>query len=240
MSEQQDIIVDSSIQAPRNSGREWMRGFLQILTQPAELNALRGANVWKIAAMALLMFGIVFSLTHYFEWSSAELRQQAQLRSTQKLPDTFSFTQTLAYSIVFQGMFSLVLTSISFFVIHRIFTKEPLRFLAFMGIVGYSFSIVCIGMVATTLLKLLMHNFLTDFSLSFSVPYTTSPYIFGFLSRLDAFLVWQYIAITFSITSFTDIKEQRRVFIVLLAVIMWIVFIGSITYFSYSLAAVSR
>ena len=80
MSEQQDIIVDSSIQAPRNSGREWMRGFLQILTQPAELNALRGANVWKIAAMALLMFGIVFSLTHYFEWSSAELRQQAQLR----------------------------------------------------------------------------------------------------------------------------------------------------------------
>lgn len=227
------VELETTVQ-PNTTGKQWMKGFIQIITQPGELDALRGANVWRIAAMSLLLFGIVFTIKSYIVWMNPELRVQAATQNSVAVPTDFPITQTIANSIVFQGMFSLVLTSIMFFIVHRIFTNQPLRFLAFIGIVGYSSSIICIGMVATSILQSVSHTIHVNFSLSFLVPVSQSPYGNGFLSRCDVFLLWQYVAIATSITSFLGLSTRYRIGIVIIGLLVWGLFIGSITYLSAS------
>lgn len=236
-------VEESNPVVEENKSLSWLGGFVQIITQPSDLNALHGANVMKVSVAAILLIAFSHTISAYFTWINLELRQQSifiidyvhRLTAT-KVPEmgnTFGFTNELVNSMIQSGIFKLLLISLLFNTLHRILTSEPLKFIAVMAICAYSMSIVSLGKVATMLLQYSTNSINSLFSLAGFVSAQEHYFQFVFLSPIDVFFVWQFVAIGTAIASFTLMPTSKKVLLISSALLLTITIFGLMTYISY-------
>jgi hypothetical protein len=239
-------VEESNPVVEENKSLSWFGGFKQIITQPSDLSALHGANVMKVSMAAILLMGFSYTITAYISWMNPELRQQGIYMMTfllresgQKIPEigtTFEFTKTLGFAMMKSGVFPLLLVSLLFNTLHRMLTSEPLKFVAVLAICAFSMSITAVGMIATMLLQLSTKSINSLFSFAGFVSAQEHYFLFGFLSQIDVFLVWQFIAIGTAIASFTLLPASKKITLIASAILLAVLLFGAMAYFSYSLA----
>ena len=122
-----------------------------------------------------------------------------------------------------------------FWGVHRIFTESPLSFPAVIGVLAFSNSITALGFIATALLQLLTGNIGSSFSLGEFFPFSEHYFLNSFLTRIDVFLVWQYVAVSTAIASLLGAANNVRVILSILSVLFFSIFVGSMTWWSYQL-----
>lgn len=219
---------------------------MQIVRTPAGLDALRGANVIRVVAMALMIYTAAFVANAYVSFTNASLRKQSYdlMMSVPHAPDAklpamateFSFTGTIATGLFQNALIPLFAVSILFFLIHRIFARTPLGFTTVLAICAYSLSIVALGMIATALVQSITGSITTTFSLGVLVPSSQNLLLFSILSKIDIFMMWQYWAVATAIASYTGMQQQQRIGTATLSFIISATFIATFTFSLYSLA----
>lgn len=237
-------VEESNPVVEENKSLSWLGGFVQIITQPSDLSALHGANVMKVGMAAILLVAFSYTISAYVTWMNPELREQGVylytyiLRITNsKIPEigtSFEFARTLGFSMMKSGIFVLLLVSLLFNTLHRILTAEPLKFVAVMAICAFSMSITSLGMIATTILQLSTNSVNSLFSLAGFVSAQEHYFLFTFLSPIDAFFVWQFVAIGTAIASFTLMPTSKKIILIVSSILLSVLLSGIITYFSYS------
>ncbi len=239
---------DSMIGVESNTKQKmgsWWPGFIQILTKPHELDALRGANVYKIFVSGAVLNAIVYCISQWLRWSNQELREQAlfclnfipKLAGAQlhAIENDFQFTQRLANSLIQTGFVGVAIIAIVFWLVHRVVSQQPIRMLAFVGMTSYSLSINMIGLILTTGLQLSMHNINASFSFWFLFPFQEHPFLNDLVSKFDVFLVWQYAAIGVAASSFQNRRPIVGLGYALGVLIFHFCFSATLTYMSYSI-----
>lgn len=242
MNEQEPVMNEQEPATPP-SGKDWMRGFIQIITQPHRLDALRGANVYKIVVLGALLYGIAYTLSQYCLWLNPVLREQlyystnyilfALKQPVAPLPDSFQFTRILGMAIIPVLFLNILPLALLFFVVHRIFTRQPLRFLAVLGIVGYSSSISAIGMLLTVAVQWITGSMGSSFSLGGFMPLSQDYFLNGFFTAVDIFLLWQYVAIATAIVSFMNKGAMLRYLLAAVCLLVYLLFMGARVYMAY-------
>ncbi len=221
----------------------WMRGFIQILTQPEQLDALRGANVYKIYVSGSLLYALSFCLASWISFQSVTLRTQSlEVVNTfpkmagaelQTLNNSFEFTRILGNTLLQNGLIGYAFVALMLWVLHRVFSNEPLRILAFVGMYSYTASISAIGFLINAGCQLLFSSINSGFSLASFVSFQEHPLISGFLTKFDLFCLWSYIAAGLAAAAFMGKKRIIGLIIGGLGFLFHAAFSGSIIYLSY-------
>jgi hypothetical protein len=237
---------------PQASGSSlsWVRGFLESIRSPEDINALRNANVWKIYIAGALLLAISYTLSAWMIWSSLPLREQmmkllaafpgmkAGSAAAGGFGDAFPWPAALGSTLVQTGLIGLGVQSVMIWLVQRVLLREPLRMLAVLGVTSFATSITAIGYVINAVLQLATGSITTSASLAPLWSVTDHPFLVSYVQKADVFWLWQYAVIGVSIAAFTNNSRRMGVVIAVVAILVHSLFSASLAYMGY-LQAVS-
>ncbi len=231
--------------AAGQSSLAWLRGFAQIVTQPHRLDALRGANVFKIFAAGSLLVSVSFTLSAWLTFANPTLRSQslhamnAYSAAAGQAPllemTSFPFTQVLGSSLIQYGLVSIGLMSFMMWLLHRIVSPEPLRMLAFLGICSYASVITSLGYFVSALCANIFGWINAGLSLAplFSGP---DQHVWTELAaRFDLFCLWFYGAVGISAASFLGRSLRFGLLLGFAGFAVHLAFSATLSYYSYQM-----
>lgn len=231
---------------PQASGSSlsWVRGFLESIRSPEDINALRNANVWKIYIAAALLLAMSYTVSAWITWSSSALRAQmiALLSlfpgmkagsAAADIGNAFPWPAALGSTLVQTGLIGLGVQSLMMWLIQRVLLREPLRLLAVLGVTSFAASITAIGYLINAALQLATGSITMSVSLAPLWSVTDHPFLVSYMQKVDAFWLWQYAVIGLSIASFTNNSRRMGVVVAVVGVLIHSMFSASLAYMGY-------
>ncbi len=228
------------------SVKEWLAGFVQIIYRPSRLDALRGANVFKIYAAGALLLALSSTLSLWISASNPVLLQQSyecmkavangDVTNLPKPGSHFDVSQALGSTVLINGLVGYALMGAMLWLLHRVFTKEPLEVFAFLGICSYTASISALGFLVNVAFQTIFSSISAGTSLAWLVSYRDQPFMSGFLLRFDFFSVWAYYAVGLAVAGFLAKSRIYAIVLAALGLLIHVLFVASITYLSFSIS----
>ncbi|MBS1536419.1 MAG: YIP1 family protein [Bacteroidetes bacterium] len=205
-------------------------GFIDMFTSPWEVGKRTISSALKVLLLAILLETIVIAGISYFYSASPGVRQEMFQMQTQvidkmakgpnfpkeKLPEMYAeiekglnFNPTKSIGI---GLLTTALSifglGILFWICHRIFTAEPIKFMHLVGLVSYGAAISALGNLLTGLIQFFGDSMLMAPNLGFLVGVGDAG-MFGVLSRVNIFTLWYYAAVGTAIASAAGLSNKQ-------------------------------
>lgn len=212
----------------------WLRGFIDIITDPAELALRRVMYPVKIISFAILLYALAGVGITYLQLSNEVLREQrtaltekpmVQRMQKMNVPESkieeqvevlrenmkFSFVRTLGISVVIGVLAIFILGSI-FWILQRLFNPEPPPFSVIVSLYAYSASLTVLGALLTGLLQYAGNSLVIAPNLSFlATPMSENPNLFQFLEPITLFTVWEYIVVGWIVARHVGMSGQKGI-----------------------------
>lgn len=214
--------------------KTWLAGFKDIFFTPQRIPARAPFPVGKVAAVALLIYVIAALLSAWINNShsgirsenyklraapiemardSGKLRENLADEQLKDLRESFTFkVSTALQATLLTGVMWLLFTTAIIWIIQNFLLKNSLTFVYTLAFVSFGNAIDAAGNLFKTLLHYVTGTIRVDPSLNVLTQMYEHPFLFAFLSRVDIFIFWQYIAIALAICAYVG-EERRKAYI---------------------------
>lgn len=214
----------------------WLRGFVDIITDPEELASRRVLYPVKVISFAILLYALAGVGITYLQLSNDVLREQRTImvvkpmesrlqragvpeskieEQVEALRDNmqFQFVRTLGISVV-SGVIAIFVLGSIFWILQRLFNPEPPPFSVIVSLYSYSTSLTFLGYMITGLLQYAGNSLVMAPNLSFlAMPMAEHANVFQFLEALTIFTIWEYIVVGWVVGRHIGMSRQKGMMI---------------------------
>lgn len=182
----------------------FLQGYKQAILSPDALTALEGANAYRVVSISALMFALAFVLVTYLTQFFPGLAAEAQYIGTfgktaqDGMVFHFQFFPVFTTGLV-RSVIPIIMLSVLFWFIHRIFSKTTLNFAVMLAIVGFCYSIVTLGMLVRFAIDAATGTYAYSLHTGVVSSVYNNYFTFIFLQNFDVFFLWLLVAISYAI-----------------------------------------
>jgi hypothetical protein len=229
--------------------KSWLLAFKDIFFAPRNIPSRAPFPIGKVAAVAVVMYILSALLAAFINDSHTGLRHEnfrlrarpieiAQkkgdippIRSADLLKDLeknyrFQLTTALTATLPIAATW-LLFSTLIVWVFQSILFKNSLTFAYTLAFVSFGNAIDAAGNLLKTGLHAVAGTLRADPSLSVFADPQNDPIMFAFLSRVDIFTIWQYIAIALAIAAYLNADRRKAYILAALTILVVILYFGA-------------